>query len=237
MAEGEHRTNPALLELCGVGKTYGGGRRAPVTVVRDANLAVLRGECVVITGRSGAGKTTLLNLAAGLARPSTGQVLYEGAGLWQLPDAERTRLRGRKIGFVFQFPSLLPTLTVLENVLLPGLFAVRTTASDVRPRALDLLERVGLAHRMAAYASELSAGEQQRAVIARALVNRPELLLADEPTSNLDERTEQEILSLLRGMQVSEGLTLVMATHAALVAAHARVLEMAAGRLGPPLRP
>jgi ABC-type lipoprotein export system ATPase subunit len=212
-----------LLELRDVTKTYGARDAAPVAAVRNVSLQVKRGEFIVISGRSGSGKSTLLNMMAGLTRPDSGQVMLDGVEVW---------LRSQTIGFIFQFPSLLPSLTVHENVSLPVGFAGASGNAERRKRALDLLETVGLADKLSAYPRQLSAGQQQRVVIARALVNRPELLLADEATSNLDEQTEREIMNLLVTVRAQTGVTILLVSHASeLVRYCSRSLTMAAGEL------
>jgi ABC-type lipoprotein export system ATPase subunit len=199
--------------------------------VDDVSLDVQAGEFVVITGRSGSGKTTLLNLAAGLTTPTSGEVFLDGSLLGTMPDDERSRLRSRKVGFVFQFPSLLPNLTALENVLLPASFG-GDSRPDTGSRALELLETVGLSPKLHSYPRQLSAGEQQRVVLARSLVNRPEILMADEPSSNLDERTEVEMMDLLRRVHAETQVTVLLVTHSAqLVAYGTRSVQMAAGSL------
>jgi ABC-type lipoprotein export system ATPase subunit len=183
-------------------------------------------------GRSGSGKTTLLNLAAGLTRPTSGRVTFEGVDLWNLNDRQQSHLRNRKIGFVFQFPSLLPTLTVRENVILPTTFSADGREAHAHERAEALLRKVGLAEKLNVYPRQLSAGQQQRVVIARSLINQPQVLLADEPTSNLDEKTELEIVSLFRDLHASLGLTIVLVTHTRqLVSSGMRSIEMADGRI------
>jgi ABC-type lipoprotein export system ATPase subunit len=185
-----------------------------------------------VVGRSGSGKTTLLNLAAGLTRPTTGRVTLDGVDLWGLTDQQQSHMRNRRMGFVFQFPSLLPTLTVHENVILPTTFGPGGDVAERHERARALLLRVGLADKLSSYPRQLSAGQQQRVVIARALINQPQLLLADEPTSNLDEKTETEIVSLFRELHSSLGITIVLVTHTRqLVSAGMRVIEMAEGRI------
>jgi len=179
-----------MILLNQVNKTYHPRGNAAVAAVKDVNLQVESGEFVVITGRSGSGKTTLLNLVAGLAQPSSGQVRFDGVDVWSLSDRAQAFLRNQRMGFVFQFPSLLQSLTTLENVLLPAMFAGRDGKKPLRERAVQLLEEVGLADKLSFYPRQLSAGQQQRVVVARSLVNQPELLLADEPTSNLDEQSE-----------------------------------------------
>ena len=169
----------------------------------------------MITGRSGSGKTTLLHLIAGLTRPTTGSVLIDGRDTWALPDEEQSRFRSQNLGFIFQFPSLLPALTVFENVHLPAGFTGRSQGDAGKRRAVELLELVGLSDKANAYPRHLSAGQQQRVVIARSLINQPKLLLADEPTSNLDDQTEKEIMSLLEDVRSATGVTVLLVSHAA----------------------
>lgn len=219
-----------VLTLRNVTKTFPMSREHPVTAARDVTLDVARGEFVAITGRSGSGKTTLLNLAAGLARPTSGTVAVDGVDLWSLSDREQSLLRNRKMGFIFQFPSLMPSLTVLENVALPSIFGANGAASDAQRRAAGLLETVGLSDKRNVYPRQLSAGQQQRVVVARALINRPELLLADEPTSNLDEQTEREIMDLLAEVHRSTGVTILFVTHSTqLVGYGTRAVTMTQG--------
>lgn len=202
-----------MITLKHVSKTYALKGKIIVPAVQDVSLHVDRKEFVVITGRSGSGKTTLLNLIAGLARPTDGQVFHGDVDLWRMTDAQRSEMRNRKMGFVFQFPSLLQSLTSLENVVLPTMFFNhKATATDFE-RANQLLELVGLSEKRSAYPRQLSAGQQQRVVIARALFNHPELLLADEPTSNLDEETEKEIMALLQKIHKNNGITIILVTH------------------------
>jgi ABC-type lipoprotein export system ATPase subunit len=221
-----------MIRLDGVTKTYPIGKDRMVTAVQAVDLDVSRGEFLVITGRSGAGKTTLLNLAAGLTRPTRGRIAWGGVDLWQMPDAQRSRLRNRRLGFVFQFASLLPSLTVAENVVLPTAFGSHRREPGVHERADELLRMVGLADRRDAYPHQLSAGQQQRVVIARSLVNDPEMLLTDEPTSNLDAETEREMMALFAEIHVTQGVTVLMVTHAPqLVPGCARLVEMADGAI------
>jgi ABC-type lipoprotein export system ATPase subunit len=220
-----------MICLRGIAKSYEMGRDWPIAALRSIDLDIERGEFVVITGRSGAGKTTLLNIIAGLARPTAGSVKVDGVDLWSLSDRQRSLLRNRTMGFVFQFPSLLASLSVAQNVALPA-----SLASDVdgggRERAYELLEMVGLADRRFSHPRQLSAGQQQRVVIARALVNRPELLLADEPSSDLDEETEAEIMTLFGRIHSETGVTIVLVTHAKqLVAYGTRHIAMADGEV------
>lgn len=189
------------------------------------------GEFVVLLGRSGSGKSTLLNLISGIDRPTAGDVVIQGTAVTQLSERDRTLFRRDHIGFVFQFFNLIPTLTVLENVTLPQELAGRNWR-DVEADALHLLERVGLADRRDTFPDRLSGGEQQRVAIARALVHDPMLVLADEPTGNLDEETGQRVLDLLLDLTRSAGKTLLMATHNPDITPYAdRVLELHDGQL------
>jgi ABC-type lipoprotein export system ATPase subunit len=221
-----------MIVLENVAKTFLTKAGEPVPAVKGVNLAVNKGEFVILTGRSGSGKTTLLNLAAGLTRPSSGEVRLGDVNLWTLSDREQSQLRNRKIGFIFQFPSLLASLTVLENVLLPAHFGGNHVTGEAADRAAALVKMVGLEDKLGAYPRQLSAGQQQRVVIARSLVNQPEVLLADEPTSNLDEQTEREIMGMVRGIHASTGITILMVTHTSqLIPYGTRALEMAEGAL------
>jgi len=215
-----------------VTKIYPLTRDMRVTAVHDISLQVSPGEFVVVTGRSGSGKTTLLNLAAGLTQPTSGRILLDGQDLWQMSDRQRSLLRAQKVGFVFQFPSLLPSLTVQENVALPAIFRPDDARPDASDRARKLLDQVGLAPKAGVYPRQLSAGQQQRVVIARALFNQPEVLLADEPTSDLDEQTEHEIMDLFAQIHAQTGLTVVLVTHTTqLVSYGTRAVRMAEGQL------
>ena len=221
-----------MIRLRAVTKIYPASGTGSVLAVGDLNLSIECGEFVVITGRSGSGKTTVLNLIAGLVRPTAGTVELEGVDLWRLPDGQQSALRNHKLGFVFQFPSLVPSLTVLENVMLPTIFKPKADPMEAEDSALELLNLVRLADRLNAFPRELSAGQQQRVVIARSLINQPAILLADEPTSNLDAATEQEIMALLEGIHRRRAITVVMVTHTRQLATRsARILEMAEGRL------
>ncbi len=222
----------SVIALRGVSKVYYLGKRTPVPAVQEVSLEVAKREFVVITGRSGSGKTTLLNLAAGLARPTAGQVLIEGVDLWTLNDGQQALLRQRMLGFIFQFPSLLPSLTALENVVLPTAFGRRVGGAEAYDRAASLLSQLGLGDKLRAYPRQLSAGQQKRVVIARALINEPSILLADEPTSDLDEETEREFMALLQGIYEGNRLTILLVTHnRGLVPYASRHVQMAAGRI------
>lgn len=220
-----------MIVLKGVTKTYQLKNQA-VDAVIDVNLKVEPGEFVVVTGRSGSGKTTLLNLVAGMVRPTQGEVWVDGVEIEKLNDRQQARFRNQKIGFVFQFASLMPTLTVLENVLLPTIFGSHPQKQAARQRGLALLEEVGLKEKLEAFPNQLSAGQQQRVVITRALINQPEVLLADEPTSNLDEQTEREIMSLIKELHARTAITVMLVTHSAGLASYGtRSIEMNAGRV------
>ncbi|HZY41687.1 MAG TPA: ABC transporter ATP-binding protein [Anaerolineae bacterium] len=217
-----------------VAKTYQVSKENIVNAVRGVTTTVNSGEFVVITGRSGSGKTTLLNLAAGLTKPTSGKVILDGIDLWGLSDNQQSALRGKSLGFIFQFPSLLPALTTLDNVLLPRTFRSDDGDPDDEgaDRAAALLKSVGLSDKAKAYPRQLSAGQQQRVVIARALMNDPKVLLADEPTSNLDEQTEREIMDLFREIHAQRQLTVVMVTHTTqLISYGTRAIEMANGQI------
>ncbi|NLC12544.1 MAG: ABC transporter ATP-binding protein [Chloroflexi bacterium] len=202
-----------MIRLNELSKVYEQKKQKTVNAVDGVSLEIAPQEFVVITGRSGSGKTTLLNLIAGLAEPTKGQVFIDGVDLWELSDAQRSALRNHKMGFVFQFPSLLQSLNSVENVVLPTIFdQKKATKADV-DRAIHLLELVGLSDKAAAYPRQLSAGQQQRVVIARALINDPELLLADEPTSNLDEQTAKEIMDIFHDIHMKNGITILLVTH------------------------
>ena len=219
-----------MIQLEKVSKTYWMSRENPIHAVLETNLEIDKGEFLIITGRSGSGKTTLLNLIAGLTRPSSGRVVLDGQDLWSLPDREQSLMRNRKIGFIFQFPSLLPSLTALENVVLPTIFNTDHAKDSRYPRAVELMETVGLKDKLNAYPRQLSAGQQQRVVVARALLNQPELLLADEPTSDLDEQTETEIMDMFQQIHRTSGITIVLVTHSTqLVPYGSRSIQMAGG--------
>ena len=221
-----------MIMLDNVTKTYRPEKGTPVQALRGVSLEICHGEFVVIVGRSGSGKTTILNLAAALTKPTSGRAFLEGVDLWSLSDQQQSALRNQKIGFIFQFPSLLPTLTALENVALPTMFRARGRGEDPHARAKELLAQVGLPDKLYAYPRELSAGQQQRVVIARSLINGPQVLLADEPTSNLDETTEKDIMGLFRDLHSGLGLTIVLVTHTQqLISSGMRAIEMAEGRI------
>jgi len=202
---------PPAVELRQLSKTYREGEAERV-VLRDVSLTLAAGEIVVLVGRSGSGKSTLLNLIAGIDRPTAGSVAVNGTDLTALDEQARTRFRRRHIGFVFQFFNLIPILTVEENLLLPLDLNGRADDKGVA-RARALLERVGLAGRGDSFPERLSGGEQQRVAIARALIHEPDVILADEPTGNLDADTAADVLDLLDKLAREAGRTVLMATH------------------------
>ncbi len=212
--------NPPVLAFRGVSRDYRTAGGAVLKVLREATGAIAAGEVVAVTGRSGSGKSTLLHLAAGIDAPTAGEVLLLDRPLGALGDAERTRLRRDHVGLVFQFFHLLPHLSVLENVLVPALVSGDPpAASEARARAL--LSRVGLESRAGELVQKLSGGEMQRVALCRALLRRPRLLLADEPTGNLDEETGRAVLDLLLGLARDEGSAVLYVTHSPELAAAA----------------
>ncbi|MBX7119885.1 MAG: ABC transporter ATP-binding protein [Gemmatimonadaceae bacterium] len=207
-------------------KEYQSGTSA-LAVLKDVTFEIPQGAFVAIVGPSGSGKTTLLGLLAGLDLPSRGTVLLDGADLTRLDEDARARLRGEKVGFIFQSFQLIPTLTALENVQVP--LELRGDA-DAAPRARDLLQRVGLGDRLGHFPNQLSGGEQQRVAIARAFANQPRILFADEPTGNLDGTTGDRIVALLDQLNRESGATVVIVTHDLTLAEHAqRVIRLKDG--------
>lgn len=198
-----------MIELQDVSRTVTSGA-GQLTILKSTTFAIDRGQSVAITGASGSGKSTLLGLMAGLDAPSTGRILVDGENITALDEEQLARLRGAKIGIVFQFFHLIPSLTALENVMVPMEIAGR---HDARARAQALVDEVGLTGRGHHYPSQLSGGEQQRVAIARALANDPPVLLADEPTGNLDSGTGQQVIELLLDVNRRHGRTLVLVTH------------------------
>lgn len=220
----------AFVEARGIVKSYAIGATT-LTVLRDLDISVEAGEMVAIVGASGVGKSTLLHVLGGLDRSSQGSVMIADTNLTTLPDADVVSFRNRKVGFVFQFHHLLPEFNAIENVEMP-LRIARVPVADARPRAQELLRRVGLGERMSHRPGMLSGGEQQRVAVARALVMEPAVLLADEPTGDLDEQTAESLHQLLRNMHRTYGLTSIIATHnPRLAQACDRILRLEAGRL------
>lgn len=202
----------------------------PLTILQDISFSVMPGETVAIVGASGSGKSTLLGLLAGLDVPTAGEIRLDGIALAALDEDKRAVQRGKLLGFVFQSFQLLPSLTALENVMLPLELAGLKTSTAV---ARDWLERVGLGHRLQHYPKHLSGGEQQRVALARAFAPSPRLVLADEPTGNLDATTGQQIIDLMFDLNRKQGTTLILVTHDEAIAARCgRVLHIQSGRLG-----
>jgi lipoprotein-releasing system ATP-binding protein len=225
-----------LLEAQGLSKTYR-KHRIEVPVLTGLDLSVSAGDFLCVVGASGSGKSTLLHLLGTLDQPDTGSVLLDGQRIDNAPPRRRDQLRNETFGFIFQFYHLLPELTALENVLMPSLIRSSVlgwlwTRRQQRRCALEALDRVGLGHRVHHRPRELSGGEMQRAAIARALISRPRVLLADEPTGNLDEERGLEIVTLLRNLNRQEGLTIIMVTHNMdLVGPADRVVRLVKGRV------
>ena len=225
----------AVITLDNVHKTYDLGE-IQVHALRGVSLEIIRGEFVAIMGASGSGKSTLMNILGCLDRPTKGRYLLDGTDVSELSKVELAHIRNRKIGFVFQQFNLLSRTTALENVELPTLYAGIPPTERVS-RAKQSLERVGLADRAMHHPSQLSGGQQQRVAIARALVNHPSILLADEPTGNLDSRTSVEIMDILQRLNEDEGLTVVLVTHEPDIAQYAqRALEFRDGKMKRDLR-
>lgn len=219
-----------LLELSGVTKSFVSPGGAETRVLRGVDLKVSKGESLAIAGPSGCGKSTLLNIIGTLDRPTSGRIELEGRDVSSLAEAELAPIRSGVLGFVFQLHHLLPQCSVLENVLLPTLVA--QGSAEAEPRARTLLERVGLSHRLTHRPAQLSGGECQRAAVVRALINKPRLLLADEPTGSLDRESADSLTRLLVELNREEGIALILVTHAADLAARAgRVLELRDGVL------
>jgi len=206
-----------MIDLKGLSKTYTVSK-APVHAVRTLDLVIPDGQFVSIVGHSGSGKSTLLSMMGGLARPDTGSVTIDGVDIWGFDDRSRSRLRNDKFGFIYQFASLMPTLTAAENVLLPTVFGKVRLLTE----AVHLLGRVGLGDKANRYPSQLSGGEQQRVAIARAFINEPRIVLADEPTGELDEETESSIMDLLQEINRDGAVTIVMVTHSTELAVRAQ---------------
>ncbi len=203
-----------------------------IKAVDDVSFAVKQGDFVVILGHSGSGKTTLLSLIGGLTAPDSGQVLIDNQENWQQSDKNLSTMRNKTIGFIFQFASLIPTLTSLENVLLPLSFG--KNVSGDRKYAEELLEMVGLKDKMKAFPAQLSGGQQRRVAIARSFINRPDIILADEPTGDLDEDTERDILNIFKRYNEKNGTTFLVVTHnsdLAKINEKARVFSMRQGVL------
>ncbi|GGY99630.1 lipoprotein-releasing system ATP-binding protein LolD [Shewanella fodinae] len=222
--------NQPLLQVLGVSKSYQEGKLS-TPVLHDVSLTVEAGEQLAIVGSSGSGKSTLLHIIGTLDKPSGGQVILDGETLYQVSAARQAQIRNQELGFIYQFHHLLPEFTALENVCMPGWIAGRNKV-DVQQQAQQLLTRVGLEHRLQHLPSELSGGERQRVAIARALINNPKLVLADEPTGNLDANSGETVYELIRELAAQLGTAFVVVTHDHQLAARMdRQLQMVDGRL------
>ena len=205
--------------------------QAEVHVLKAVSLEIKRGELVAIVGASGVGKTTLLHILGTLDRPTSGTVRFDGNDVFAMDDQTLAEFRNRKVGFVFQFHHLLPEFTALENVMLPALIR-RQSEAEARAAAEAVLKEVGLEHRLVHRIGELSGGEQQRVAVARALVLHPDLVLADEPTGNLDTHTGEEVFKLLRDLNRAKGITFVIVTHNEALSRQAdRIIRMVDGKI------
>lgn len=221
----------ALIELCDVSKSYDLGE-VKVDALKEASLTIEQGEYVALIGPSGSGKSTLMNTLGCLDRPSSGSYLLAGEEITTMSNDDRARIRNRRIGFVFQNFNLLARTTALENVELPLMYNKDLTSSERRRRAVEKLTTVGLGNRLDHHPSQLSGGQQQRVAIARALVNEPAILMADEPTGNLDSKTSREVIGLFRELNQSFGITVVLVTHDANIARNAkRVIVLSDGEI------
>ncbi len=228
------RFKDILVKAENVEKTYFLGK-VPVPVLKGVDLEMRKGEWLSLLGQSGSGKTTLLNMIGALEKPDSGTITYEGRCYSTLKGGQRIRFRRQRVGFIFQAYHMFPEMTVLENVMLPGLL----DRKNLKDRAIELLDRVGLSHRFKHRPNELSGGEQQRAAIARALINSPDLVLADEPTGNLDSKTGAGILEIFQQLHdPKSGRTILMVTHDEQIAKLAdRIIHLKDGKLAslPPI--
>lgn len=223
-----------LLELNNISKSYESPSGKESRIVLDnLSLRVAQGESLAIVGPSGSGKSTLLNIVGSLDKPSTGEVIFKGQNLADLSEIQLARFRNKNLGFVFQLHHLLPQCTVLENVLIPTLAFPDSDAQSKRyARAKDLLDKVGLITHLDHRPAQLSGGEQQRVAVVRALINRPELILADEPTGSLDQNSAENLGELLISLRKTEGITLIVVTHSSKLAGHMeKIYNLREGRL------
>ena len=210
----------SLIEIQNLTKTYAVDETSFIGV-DDISLSIGRGDFLSIVGHSGSGKTTLVSIIGGILRPTSGQVLLDGVDICSLGDNALSEYRSKRIGFMFQFASLLPILTAKENVLLPGIFSPDQTPTDEK-KAEEYLELVGIGEKKDAYPAQLSGGQQRRVAIARSLINEPDIILADEPTGDLDEETEAEIMALFKDINEKKGVTIILITHNMGLAGQAR---------------
>lgn len=218
-----------MLSCRNLAKTYATGN-GTVAAVRGLDLDIPSGQFAAVIGRSGSGKSSLMAMIGGLSRPDSGRIMVGDTDIWALGDKGLAGFRNKEIGYVFQFASLLPTLRLIDNVALPAMLGRSAPKADIQARAAALLASVGLADHLEAYPSEISAGEQRRATIARALINRPAIVLADEPTADLDEQTEREIMAELVRVRRETQATLILVTHNLALAAEAeQIVHIANG--------
>ena len=215
-----------MLEAKNIHKVYHNGNKV-LKVLKGIDLTIDKGKFVAIVGPSGAGKSTLLHILGGLDMPTRGEVIFEQRDIYHLSDVELSKVRNERIGFVFQFYHLLSEFTVLENVLMPALisYGLGVRSYESRKRALELLENVGLSQRLTHFPNQLSGGEQQRVAIARALINKPSLFLCDEPTGNLDSKTSDEIIALVKKINLENQMAVVLVTHNAELAKTAEIVH------------
>ena len=219
-----------MITVTNLSKSFPMGGQT-LTVLKDINLQIQRGELIAVVGASGAGKSTLLHIIGTLERPTTGTVHFYDQDMFKLSEGEQAEFRNRRIGFVFQFHHLLPEFTALENACMPALIQRRQKAA-IEPEAIALLEEVGLGARLHHKPGELSGGEQQRVAVARALLQKPDLVLADEPTGNLDTHTGEALFAMMRALNRAHGTTFVIVTHNDKLSAQAdRIIHMQDGRI------
>ena len=219
-----------MITVTNLSKSFPMGGQT-LTVLKDINLQIQRGELIAVVGASGAGKSTLLHIIGTLDRPTKGTVHFDGQDMFKLSEGEQAEFRNRRIGFVFQFHHLLPEFTALENACMPALIQRRQKAA-IEPEAIALLEEVGLGARLHHKPGELSGGEQQRVAVARALLQKPDLVLADEPTGNLDTHTGEALFAMMRALNRAHGTTFVIVTHNDKLSAQAdRIIHMQDGRI------
>jgi len=220
----------AQIEIINLEKIYAIGD-LNIKAVNDISLKVEKGDFLSIVGHSGSGKTTLISIIGGIIRPTSGKILFDGTDIFSFNDEKLSEYRSEKIGFMFQFSSLLPILTAKENVLLPCLFSPAKRSNNEK-KAIEYLDMLGLSDKINAYSSHLSGGQQRRVAIARALMNDPEVILADEPTGDLDEETEADIMKFFKIMNEEESITFIMVTHNKELARQAkRQLKMSNGSI------
>jgi len=222
-----------MIKARNISKTYKLNGQ-DIKAVDNVSLECMKGEYMSIVGHSGSGKSTLLSLIGGLTKPDSGDIVIGGTGLLSLNDAALSEFRNRKLNFIFQFASLIPTLTAIENIMLPAAFnpARNRTKGEIKKQAAGLLEIVGLSDKANAYPAQLSGGQQRRIAIARAFINNPDIILADEPTGDLDEETEAEMIKIFKTMNKEKGVTFIVVTHSSAIANQARrVFRMQNGKL------